>query len=82
MLAMANLQAFVTDALTKCLKVLISLIASTSSELNHNCNTASRSLNTLDETKQSPNVKGYMHQHTSTSINMHQQNRMHTSTAC
>ena len=82
---MANLHAFVTDALTECLKVLISLdsfnifraqpiqsIQNTTAEWK-TATTASRSLNIFGEAQheaqQSTNFKHYMHQQTSTSIN-------------
>jgi len=91
---MANLHAFVTDALIKCLKVLISLdsfnifraqpiqsIQNTTAEWK-TATTASRSLNTVGEAQQSTYFKHYMHQQTSTNINIHQQNPMYTSTAC
>ena len=91
---MANLHAFVTDALTECLKVLISLdsfnifraqpiqsIQNTTAEWK-TATTASRSLNTVGEAQQSTYFKHYMHQQTSTNINIHQQNPMYTSTAC
>ena len=78
---MANLHAFVTDALTECLKVLISLdsfnifraqpiqsIQNTTAEWK-TATTASRSLNTVGEAQQSTYFKHYMHQQTSTSIN-------------